>query len=89
MPTNQEISVILNTYGVNADTSSFSFANIMAWIIFGIIGMAAFNFGRKEKAYRALGVGVVLMVYPYFISNTILLYAVGLGLCALLYFWRD
>ena len=88
MPT-QELSTLLNAYGVSSTSSNFSFANIMAWIIFGIIGMCAFNYGRKERSFKPLMIGVVLMVYPYFVSNTILLYALGIGISSLLYFWRD
>jgi len=29
------------------------------------------------------------MIYPYFVSNTILTFAIGIGLTAALYFWRE
>jgi ABC-type uncharacterized transport system permease subunit len=89
MPTEQDMNSVLSTYGINLNTSSFSFANIMAWVIFGIIGMCAFNYGRKEKALKPALIGLVLMIYPYFVSNTIVLYVVGVGVSLLLYFWKD
>jgi hypothetical protein len=36
-----------------------------------------------------MAIGVALMVYPYFISQTWMLYVIGLALCGGLYFWRD
>lgn len=83
------MSTILNAYGVNLSNMNFSWANIMAWLIFSIIGLSAFNYGRKEKNYRALTIGIVLMVYPYFVSSTLWLYVLGVGFSSLLYFWKD
>ena len=31
----------------------------------------------------------LVMVYPYFVSNTILAFIIGIALTAALYFWRD
>lgn len=64
-------------------------ANLFASVIFGIVGFAAYRYGKKSGSFNPMALGVVLMVYPYFISQTWLLYAVGLGLCAGLYFLRD
>ena len=63
--------------------------NIIAWVIFGAIGFAAFMYGKKQRELKPLAIGIVLMAYPYFITNTLWLYAAGIGLCLLLYFWRD
>ena len=68
---------------------NFNWPNIIGGLLFGIVGWYAFSYGRKEKAYKPLTIGLVLMVYPYFVSNTILLYILGVGLSSLLYFWRD
>ena len=67
----------------------FSAAKIFAWIIFGVIGFAVFLYGKKNKSFRPMIIGVVLMVYPYFISGTFLLYFIGIVLTAALYLWRD
>ncbi len=64
-------------------------AYLIGAIVFGLVGMAAFRIGRKEKKSRTLWLGVALMVYPYAISRTWLLYGVGLALCAGLYLNRD
>ena len=89
MPTEQEMNAVMASYGMNPSGFSFSWANIIGGLIFGIIGWCAFNYGRKERNYKILSIGLVLMVYPYFISNTILMYVVGAAITSLLYFWRD
>ena len=66
-----------------------SFAKIAAYLIFGTIGLVAFMYGKKNSAWRAIVIGIVLMVYPYFVSGTFALYLVGIILSAVLYFWRD
>jgi hypothetical protein len=67
----------------------FSTAKIIAWIIFGAIGFAAFLYGKKNKSFRPMIIGAALMVYPYFISGTFFLYLTGITLTAALYFWRE
>lgn len=64
-------------------------ANLFAVIVFGMTGFAVFNWARKQAAWRAAGIGVALMFYPWFVERTWLLYAIGLGLCAALYLFRD
>ena len=64
-------------------------AKIVAWIIFGAVGFSAFVYGKKERSFKPLVVGIALMGYPYFINGTFWLYAAGAGLCLVLYFWRD
>jgi len=54
-------------------------------ILFGIIGYAAYRYGKKASLQTTKWIGIVLMLYPYAISGTWLLYAVGTGLCIALY----
>ena len=51
-------------------------------IVFGLVGLVAFRYGRKNERRTTMWLGVALMVYPYAISNTWLLYGVGVALCA-------
>jgi len=67
----------------------FSAAKIFACTIFGAIGFAVFLYGKKNKFFRPMIIGVALMAYPYFISGTFFLYLVGIALTAALYFWRE
>ena len=83
-----EKNMLLSTMGVG-DVSGFSLAKIFAWIIFGGVGFVAFAYGKKQSSPKPLVIGILLMVYPYFLSTTVWLYTVGVGLCLLLYFWKD
>ncbi|MFT7560187.1 MAG: hypothetical protein ACI93R_002105 [Flavobacteriales bacterium] len=50
----------------------------MIWgLFFGSIGLAYFVYGRKQSHLVAKYTGITLMVYPYFITNTIALVIVG------------
>ena len=64
-------------------------ANIFAQIVFGSIGLGAFIYGKKQSNFKALGIGIVLMAYPYFVQNTIAIYAIGVLLTATLFIFRD
>ena len=57
-------------------------------MLFGSVGLGFFLYGRKQKVVVPLICGLVLMVFPYFIANTILLVAIGVALMALPYFVR-
>jgi hypothetical protein len=57
-------------------------AYIIGAIVFGLIGLAAFRDGRKRGRPVMRWLGVALMLYPYVISQTWLLYGVGTALCA-------
>lgn len=57
-------------------------AYIFGAIVFGLAGMAAFRLGRQRERPRTVWLGVALMLYPYAVSRTWLLYAVGVLLCA-------
>lgn len=56
-------------------------------ILFGLIGMAAYSRGKKAQHARVKWLGVALMIYPYAVSETWILYAVGSALCVVL--WRE
>ena len=62
--------------------------SIIWGIVFSAIGFAYFIYGRKQKMGVPLICGASLMVFPYFISNAILLVFVGCVLLAVPYFIR-
>jgi len=55
-------------------------------LLFGSIGLGFFIYGKKQRAVVPLFCGLALMIYPYFISNTLALVAIGIALMALPYF---
>lgn len=63
-------------------------AQLLWGVAFGSIGLGYFMYGRKQRALVPLLCGVVLMVFPYFISNTTLLVLFGVVLSVLPYFVR-
>lgn len=58
-------------------------------LIFSLIGFAAYRYGKNMGQQQTRWLGVGLMVYPYAISQTWLLYLIGAVLCGCLYFFRD
>lgn len=57
-------------------------------VLFGSIGLGFFLYGKKQQAFVPLFCGLALMVFPYFVSSTPLLVAIGVALTALPYFIR-
>jgi len=63
--------------------------SLLLWgLLFGTVGLGYFMYGKKQRAVVPLVCGLVLMVFPYFVSNTILLVAIGVALMAVPYFVR-
>jgi hypothetical protein len=57
-------------------------------VLFGSLGLGYFVYGKKQNAIVPLVCGVALMVFPYFVSNVILLIAIGLIFTILPFFVR-
>lgn len=60
-------------------------AYILGALLFGIIGYVAYRRGRKTSRAALTWAGVALMLYPYAVSQTWLLWFVGVALCGGLY----
>ena len=65
-----------------------SMSSLLWGLLFGSAGLGFFLYGKKQQAIVPLSCGLALMVFPYFVSNTILLVAIGIVLIALPYFIR-
>ena len=65
-----------------------STSSLLWGLLFGSVGLGFLVYGKKQKAVVPLVCGLVLMIFPYFIANTILLVAIGVALIALPYFVR-
>ena len=57
-------------------------------MLFGAVGIGFVVYGRRQRAVVPLVCGVSLIVFPYFLSSTVLLVAIGAVLVALPYFFR-
>jgi len=63
-------------------------AYLFGLLLFGVLGMAAWGYGRKRGLPRCKWLGAALMFYPYLVSSTAMLYGVGVALCAAVWFNR-
>ncbi len=68
------------------DLGGFSFATILFAVVFGLVGFAAFRYGRKNAEPRPLFLGIALMAYGYFVTNAWLSLGIGTLLTLLLFF---
>jgi hypothetical protein len=56
-------------------------AYIFGALLFSLLGMAAWLVGKRKQKATTKWLGVALMFYPYAVSQTVLLYLVGVALC--------
>ena len=75
----------LNSLGFTMPSPTYIFGAIL----FGIIGYAAYRYGKKASLGKPRMIGIALMLYPYVIPQTWLLFLVGGGLCVALYIFRE
>ena len=54
---------------------------IFGVLLFSLLGMAAWMVGKRRQKATTKWLGVALMFYPYAVSQTVLLYLVGVALC--------
>lgn len=71
----------LESMGLTLPTPAY----LIGALLFGIFGLAAYRYGKKASLQHFRWIGVVLMLFPYAVSETWLLYLVGAVLCAGLY----
>lgn len=57
-------------------------------VIFSSIGLGYFLYGKKQKLTVPFVVGLVLMVFPYFIESNVLLSGIAILLSIIPYFLR-
>jgi len=62
---------------------------LLLWgLVFSTIGLGFFMYGKKQRVLVPSVCGMVLMIYPYFMSNAIVLVVIGIALTAVPYFVR-
>ncbi len=64
-------------------------AYIVGAILFGLIGLFAYYYGKRRERRAIKWLGVALMLYPYVVPNTLALYAIGIALSAAAWFYRE
>ena len=68
---------------------NFTPSNLFGQVLFGAIGMGAFVYGKKQAVFKAMILGIVLMIFPYFVPETWMLYVIGGVLTLCLFTFRD
>jgi len=63
-------------------------AYLFGIMLFSVLGFAAYRYGKRASLGVPKWIGVAMMLYPYIVSETWLLYVVGAGLCIGLYIYR-
>ena len=71
------------------EPGAFSISSFIAGSVFGLIGLLAFLRGRKAGHAPTLIISIALMVYPFFVTQPLAAWLVGLGLTGGLFFFRD
>jgi hypothetical protein len=66
--------------------AGFSLFTILLALLFGVVGFAAFRYGRKNSEPRPLFIGIALMAYGYFVTNPWVSLAIGTVLTLALFF---
>ena len=66
----------------------FSVYTLVLAVLFGLVGFAAFRYGRKNSEPRPLFIGVALMAYGYFVTNAWVSLAIGSALTLARFFPR-
>jgi len=61
----------------------------LVWgMLFGAVGLGYFVYGKRQRRGVPLACGLGLMLFPYFVSNTLPLVVIGLALAVTPYFVR-
>jgi hypothetical protein len=68
---------------------SFDMPTLFLSLIFGMLGMGYFMYGKNAGRMVPLGAGAALMVFPYFIPNITAMVIVSLLLTATPFFVRE
>ena len=64
-------------------TGDYTKTSIIAMVIFSVIGLGYFAYGKKSQQLLMLICGIALMVYSYFVDGIVNIVLIGVGLSAL------
>jgi hypothetical protein len=81
----QQNMQLMQSMGLTLPTPAYIFGAV----VFGFIGLYAWYRGKKMTLPVFKWLGMALMVYPIFVSETWMMYAVGVALCVGLYMYRE
>jgi len=58
---------------------------LLASVVIGAVGMGLFVYGKRQRRAPHLAVGILLMVYPYFVPGVVLMFVIAAALMGLLW----
>lgn len=61
--------------------------NLLGQMLFGALGAGVLLYGKNKSSLKLMLIGLALIVYPYFIEETWMIFAVGFGLVGILIFF--
>lgn len=56
---------------------NFSLSNLAAGFVFGVFGVYFLRIAKREANIAGLFISLGLLIYPYFIDNTYLVWGIG------------
>ena len=62
----------------------FDANSLILSLIIGCVGFVCFAYGKRQQRFPQMLAGVVLSVYPYFVTNLILMGAIAVAVLALM-----
>jgi hypothetical protein len=71
------------------DMFGLSFTNLIGNLVFSSVGFIAFVYGKRTNLWKIMFCGLALMIYPYFIGDTLAMYAIGIAGTAALFLLRS
>ena len=66
--------------GVTLERMDLDANSLLASLLVSSIGFVAFAYGKRQSRVPHMAIGVLLMAYPYFVTNVALM----LGICVVL-----
>jgi branched-subunit amino acid transport protein len=81
------VDVLQKIAGQNSGGAFFGFSPwaILAGVIFSIIGLIYLKRGKQDVDIPTISAGVALMLFPYFVTNTLYMILTGAAIMGLHY----
>ena len=73
----------LSSLGLTLPTPAY----LIGMVLFSVVGYPAYRWGKKNANVHVKWLGIALMLYPYAVSETWLLWAVGCLLSLAVYWY--
>ncbi len=67
----------------------FDMSNLFSSMMIGMIGLGYFMYGKKNSRMYPLIAGLLLSIYPFFVSSIILQWLICIGIMVGVYFLRE